>query len=297
MVPKPLELAADEVGAAKILAAARLAGVEVQLRPGGCAARTPCGLPVPELEHATGRVKYLNPILRRVAESGFPGTGLLGNCFTDEGQVDSWLEWVMLEIDHSGEDADTKRICGVLEAHLKGRTHLVGSRVSLADISAVLSLRPLLEKAGLGDPSASFPGVARWLRTCTQELELGPSAAEVPGRGPGPAKRSAAKSSAAAAAPPPFPYTEGSVTDSRPAAVYWAWFRKGLGTRLYAAAKAAGCADVAQAVLAAPTAEGLVRTCAEAFGKPLSEAEALHLQQAPVSASWLKELLQEATTN
>mmetsp|Transcript_48431 Transcript_48431/g.138421 ORF Transcript_48431/g.138421 Transcript_48431/m.138421 type:complete len:145 (+) Transcript_48431:79-513(+) len=94
--------------------------------------------------------------------------------------------------------------------------------------------------------------------------------------------------------PPAFPYAAGEVTDSDPAAVYWAWFRRALGTRLRAAA-AAGGATGAEAVLRDPTAQGICHTCEEVFGRPLSESEMVHLQQAPVSAEWLRGVLQEVS--
>lgn len=64
-------------------------------------------------------------------------------------EVDSWLEWVALEVDHHdlGEASDLEAICEVLNAHLRTRTYLVGQRLTLADVSAAVSLRQPFEKA------------------------------------------------------------------------------------------------------------------------------------------------------
>jgi len=91
---------------------------------------------------------------------------------------------------------------------------------------------------------------------------------------------------------PAFPYAAGDLADRDPAAVYWAWFRRGLGVRLRAAAGSSIANDLDTTFLAEPTVPGLLRTCAEVLGKPLSEAEAAHLRLAPVTAPWLREVLQ-----
>jgi len=91
---------------------------------------------------------------------------------------------------------------------------------------------------------------------------------------------------------PAFPYAAGDVTDRDPAAVYWAWFRRGLGARLRAAAGSSVAKDLEAMFLTEATVPGLLRTCAEVLGKPLSEAEAAHLRLAPVTAPWLREVLQ-----
>mmetsp|Transcript_90376 Transcript_90376/g.292205 ORF Transcript_90376/g.292205 Transcript_90376/m.292205 type:complete len:139 (-) Transcript_90376:123-539(-) len=86
---------------------------------------------------------------------------------------------------------------------------------------------------------------------------------------------------------PAFPYTAAGGQGA--AATYWVWFRGALAMRLCSGAAAAG-ANV-QDVLREPTALGLIRICAEAFKRPLSEEEMSHLDKAPVSAAWLREVL------
>merc|ERR1719277_759933 len=126
-------LVEDGATSAKIAATAKLAGVQVELAKGQ--ARTPCGIPMPEMQLPNGlSIKHTNAILKRLA------------------QVDSWLEWAALEVDHTvldSEDADVDLLCEVLEAHLKTRTFLVGHRLTVADISAACSLRKPIEKKGV----------------------------------------------------------------------------------------------------------------------------------------------------
>jgi len=275
----------------KIVAAARHSGVSLEIIKGGCD-HTPCGLPVPELRLPGGtKLRHLGAILRRVAQSGplSEGAPLTGNSFIEEGQVDSWLEWVSLEVDHSGDDLDVKQVCGVLEAHLRGKCFLVGDHLSLADISAAISLRGPLEKAGLPELGASFPSTVCWLRA-----SLAAGAGTSAGGTAGVRRRAAGAGGGRA---PLYQYTASKTGEQQPAAVYWAWFQKSLRTRLLAASAAAGVGGAAaaeKAILAAPTADGVCSTCL-AWGRPMSETEELHLRAAPVSKAWLQDLLQGAS--
>jgi glutathione S-transferase len=54
---------------------------------------------------------------------------------------------------------DFRRSAAILDAHLEGRTWLVGDRLSYADFRAATAL-PFAEGAGL--PVAEFPNVKRW---------------------------------------------------------------------------------------------------------------------------------------
>mmetsp|Transcript_76440 Transcript_76440/g.151238 ORF Transcript_76440/g.151238 Transcript_76440/m.151238 type:complete len:146 (-) Transcript_76440:9-446(-) len=123
----------------------------------------------------------------------------------------------------------------------------------------------------------------------------GPHLASGPAAGSGPQSSLGTKAvdynQPSKGAQPTFPYVAGDVADRDPAAVYWAWFRKGLGVRLRAAAGSCAAKDLDAKFLSEPTVPGLLRTCAEVLGKPLSEAEAAHLSLAPVTAPWLREVL------
>mmetsp|Transcript_68525 Transcript_68525/g.198825 ORF Transcript_68525/g.198825 Transcript_68525/m.198825 type:complete len:752 (-) Transcript_68525:60-2315(-) len=166
-----LQLAAEPSAAstAKIFAAAKVVGVKLQLAVGG--ERTPSGLPVPILTVPGGlRIRHVNPILRRIGQTC--ESEVAGACFVEEGQIDSWLEWVALEVDHQdlADASELGSICEVLEGHLRTRTFLVGQRLTLADISASLSLRQYLEKAGFDALRGKHPNMIRWARTCFHQI-------------------------------------------------------------------------------------------------------------------------------
>lgn len=163
-------LAADAGSAAgeKILAAARLAGIPVKLTASN--RQTPCGLPVPELQLPNGKkVSHTNAVLRRVAL--VTECGLLGNTFVEEGQVDSWLEWIVLEVDHQLLDGGScDSILHTMETHLKTRTFIVGQRMTLADISMACSLRKSLEQTGVDEIRKLYPNTVRWFLTCVHHM-------------------------------------------------------------------------------------------------------------------------------
>jgi len=175
-----MRLCADKEAASteKILAAAKHAGIEIDLAIGG--AVTPTGLPVPELQIGEVKVQHTNPILRRVAQTC--DCGLMGSSFMDESQVDSWMDWGTLLLDHHvlSEKAPLEPICDVLEPHLKSRTFLVGQRLTVADISLSISCKPLLEAADLEAVRQRYPATVRWLQTCVHQLGLGKATAPVP---------------------------------------------------------------------------------------------------------------------
>eukprot|EP00933_Yihiella_yeosuensis_P006785 TRINITY_DN111575_c0_g1_i1.p1 TRINITY_DN111575_c0_g1~~TRINITY_DN111575_c0_g1_i1.p1 ORF type:complete len:130 (+),score=28.65 TRINITY_DN111575_c0_g1_i1:53-442(+) len=100
------------------------------------------------------------------------------------------------------------------------------------------------------------------------------------------------KSFAKSCLAPWFSFTKGDISSSEPAAIYWGWFERAMSVRLKAAASAKGNAAAGIALLLKdPSAEGICRTCREVFGRPLSEVEAAHLQEVPLSVDWLKKVL------
>eukprot|EP00928_Gymnodinium_smaydae_P054817 TRINITY_DN38520_c0_g1_i1.p2 TRINITY_DN38520_c0_g1~~TRINITY_DN38520_c0_g1_i1.p2 ORF type:complete len:768 (-),score=244.02 TRINITY_DN38520_c0_g1_i1:98-2401(-) len=182
---------AEATATQKILTAARMAGLQVELTNGG--SQTPCGIDVPELRIGNLSVRYTNAILRRLAQS--VDCGLMGNTFIEESQVDDWLELASLLVDHLGPEDSIDPICNTLEAHLKSRTYMVGQRPTLADISMSISCRPHLEKKGLESVRGTYPSFVRWLMTCVHALKLNDKAA--------PAKAAPAKAAPAPAAKGP----------------------------------------------------------------------------------------------
>mmetsp|Transcript_137364 Transcript_137364/g.342578 ORF Transcript_137364/g.342578 Transcript_137364/m.342578 type:complete len:772 (-) Transcript_137364:118-2433(-) len=213
-----VQLSADflAVSTEKILAAAKLLGIQVVLSEGG--ERTPCDLPVPVLDLPSGqRIRHTNAVLKRIGQ--ISDSSLTGSSFIEEAQIDSWLEWVALEVDHHdlSNSESLKLICEALEAQLKSRTFLVGQRLTLADVSAALSLREALEKAGMDTLRETYPSVIRWARTCYHQVgNVSPpkaapkaspakaqpkAAAAAPQEAKAKAKAAAAAPTAAAAAP------------------------------------------------------------------------------------------------
>jgi len=167
----PLMLSADaaSVSTAKILAVAKLVGEKVNVTAGG--ERTPCGLSVPVLQLPNGKViRHTTAILRRIGQ--LMDSTITGSSFAEEAMIDSWMEWVALEVDHAdltSDDALTP-ICSALEGQLKARTFLVGQRLTLADVSAACSLRHALEKAGMDKLRETYPNTIRWARTCYHQI-------------------------------------------------------------------------------------------------------------------------------
>jgi len=155
--------------AKKFLATAALVGVEVDLQPG--AGKTPCGLVKPELHLPSGTiVRSTNAILRYLAQ--WRDSGLLGNDFIESGQVDCWLDWTMMEVEHLLlETSDCSDILAILEAHLKSRTFMVGQRLTVADISLAFTLQGPMEKAGQDVWRKTYPHTVRWLLTSLHHLD------------------------------------------------------------------------------------------------------------------------------
>jgi aspartyl-tRNA synthetase len=193
----PLQLLAEATShaAQKILAAAKRAGVALQVA-GPAKGSTATGYPIPELVCGSqSPIRHTNAIMRHIAQIN--DCGLMGSSFAEEGMVDSWMDWGFLEVEHSlripGDSVN--RHCETLEAHLKNRTFLVGQRLTLADIALAVPLNSAVEEAGPSELRKSFPATMRWLFTCRHQLELG---AGTPSKAPA----AAAKASAAPKAQP-----------------------------------------------------------------------------------------------
>lgn len=86
---------------------------------------------------------------------------------------------------------------------------------------------------------------------------------------------------------PLYPYPKSNAPANSPEAVYWAWFREGLGERLRTAVSAAKRSK-ADLLRAASVAE-LCEVCRNTLGVSLSEAEVAHLTLAPFSPDWLRD--------
>ena len=65
------------------------------------------------------------------------------------------------------------RVLGLMDEHLKGRSHFVGKQLSLADVALVAYTR-FAHQAGLD--LAQYPQVAAWMRRVETDLNIGPAA-------------------------------------------------------------------------------------------------------------------------
>mmetsp|Transcript_91577 Transcript_91577/g.144742 ORF Transcript_91577/g.144742 Transcript_91577/m.144742 type:complete len:643 (+) Transcript_91577:70-1998(+) len=180
-VPKMrLFASAESPAAKKILAAAKLIGLELQV-VGASQNVLLCGYPAPELviDGATP-VKHTNAILRHLARL-CAHCVLMGETLAEESQADAWLDWSALEVDHklTVADACMDKFYKVLETHLKTRTFLVGERLTVADISAALSLQPAIEKTTISEAKRTYPSMVRWWLTCASQLNLATTATPV----------------------------------------------------------------------------------------------------------------------
>jgi len=183
------------VSTAKILTVAQLSGESLELAAGG--ERTPCGLAIPILILPSGKtVRHTNAILRRLAST--MDSTLTGSNFVEAAQVDSWLEWASLEVDHHDlcKEEAMAPICAALEGQLKSRTFLVGQRLTIADISVSMSVKYAVEKIGAEKLREKYPNAIRWAQTCYHQVP----AVAAPKAAPAPTKKAAEKPAPAAAA-------------------------------------------------------------------------------------------------
>ncbi|KAL4700892.1 hypothetical protein H8959_014896, partial [Pygathrix nigripes] len=67
---------------------------------------------------------------------------------------------------------EVRRILGLLDAHLKTRTFLVGERVTLADITVVCTLLCLYKQVLEPSFRQAFPNTNRWFLTCINQPQF-----------------------------------------------------------------------------------------------------------------------------
>merc|ERR1719329_20629 len=196
-----LKLAADpdSMSTLKILHAAKQAGVEVTISGRGGVSSG--GQSVPELDiGALGTVRGTNPVLKRLAQT--TRSDVLGRTFAEESQVDTWLEWASLEVDYvAASGQDMARLHGILDAHLKQKTFVVGQRLSLADISLCISFKDALAKAGADNLRTKYPAFIRWMFTIQHALGVADAAPTAPKKAASPKQKAAASPKAKAASP------------------------------------------------------------------------------------------------
>uniref|UniRef100_A0A8C9H350 Elongation factor 1-gamma n=1 Tax=Piliocolobus tephrosceles TaxID=591936 RepID=A0A8C9H350_9PRIM len=100
--------------------------------------------------------------------------------FADSDIVPPASTWVFptLGIMHHNKQAteeakeEVRRILGLLDAHLKTRTFLVGERVTLADITVVCTLLCLYKQVLEPSFCQAFPNTNRWFLTCINQPQF-----------------------------------------------------------------------------------------------------------------------------
>uniref|UniRef100_UPI00403863B6 elongation factor 1-gamma-like n=1 Tax=Callospermophilus lateralis TaxID=76772 RepID=UPI00403863B6 len=100
--------------------------------------------------------------------------------FADSDIVPPASTWVFptLGIMHHNKQAtenakeEVRRILGLLDAHLKTRTFLVGERVTLADITVVCTLLWLYKQVLEPSFRQAFPNTNRWFLTCINQPQF-----------------------------------------------------------------------------------------------------------------------------
>uniref|UniRef100_A0A8C9HNU7 GST C-terminal domain-containing protein n=1 Tax=Piliocolobus tephrosceles TaxID=591936 RepID=A0A8C9HNU7_9PRIM len=100
--------------------------------------------------------------------------------FADSDTVPPATTWIFptLGIMHHNKQAtenakeEVRRILGLLDAHLKTRTFLVGEQVTLADITVVCTLLRLYKQVLEPSFRQAFPNTNRWFLTCINQPQF-----------------------------------------------------------------------------------------------------------------------------
>ncbi|KAI7845298.1 hypothetical protein COHA_001141 [Chlorella ohadii] len=167
------EKAGQGCPALAVVAAAKQAGVELELKP--LDAKTAKDAPV-ALTFASGEELVGVPsILRYVARAGPPTSGLYGSDALSACQVDQWLDISQTLV----PGAAFESACASVNDFLSLRTFLVGYAPTMADIACWAQLQLTLQWDRLRKGGA-LPHLARWYDFLADQPELA-AAAEVHG--------------------------------------------------------------------------------------------------------------------
>jgi len=184
----------------KALIAAKYNGVDVTIPAGfvmGETNRTPEFLAlnplgkVPTLETPEGGIFESNAIARYVGGLR-ADTQLLGGSYFESGQVSMWMDFVTTHLDlpvsnwvyqilgwmqfnpqiTKKAQADVLAALKVVDGHLLSNSFLVGSCITLADITMVCSLDLAYRMVFEPKYREMFPNVTRWFLTCVNQPEF-----------------------------------------------------------------------------------------------------------------------------
>ena len=115
--------------------------------------------------------KGYSAVLRALARSA-PAMRLLGSTNFEEGQVDSWVDFAMLELSaHTVHVPDAAMVEGALvrlDKVLASKTFLVGNCLTLADVVITCAVRRYPAST-----RENTPNLERFLETCKSYLALG----------------------------------------------------------------------------------------------------------------------------
>ncbi|KAK9829157.1 hypothetical protein WJX72_004236 [[Myrmecia] bisecta] len=152
--PKPVLKHADRAVPLAAIAAAKVAGVdlEVQVDPKAAKDAGPVLAITPGQE-----LEGLVSILRFLARSATTPSGIYGRDALSATQIDEWLDFANSLVSGGGLEG----ACAVANHYLSLRTYLVGYALSVADIACWGQLQGLLQWDKL-KRSGSHPHLARW---------------------------------------------------------------------------------------------------------------------------------------
>jgi elongation factor 1-gamma len=142
---------------------------------------------IPVLETKDGFIYESNAILRHIARAN-KGKGLYGSNEHQESLVDQWLDWTSLELEppivqlalpilgwmdfdkekNKKAQADTMAVLRILDAHLKVSNHVVGSSITIADISVASTLVVPMKLLWEEKFRKNFASVSKWFESITQ---------------------------------------------------------------------------------------------------------------------------------
>lgn len=143
---------------------------------------------VPVLETSEGCIYESNAILRYVARQS-KDVKLYGASKFEQAQVDQWLDWASTLYEpayygfvgpHFGYFLYNKdtwpasrekliSVLKVLENHLQGKSYLVGSQITIADINLVSSLWNVYRFFGGDDLNTQLPNVTKWVTSISNQ--------------------------------------------------------------------------------------------------------------------------------
>jgi len=148
---------------------------------------------IPALETKSGFKLFEGPAIARYISALVPTAGLLGSTLEDSALVDQWTHFLETEVSayirqiwglldsangpfdekkHSDLTGRVMRSLKVLEQHLSTQAFLVGSSITLADITFATSIRTVVAMVLGVDERKQFPNVVKHFESITAHVKL-----------------------------------------------------------------------------------------------------------------------------